>query len=196
MGHMDLKISIKNIKNIKNISRADIELPFERGLYAIVGENGCGKSTLMLLLSFIIKTSSTRMLEENDLHEDSSVVIELGEKNDCWSMNKKGALSTGKYNKNRQIYSSVHYHGFYEGSIFYGSRFFDYNNIDEFLNSSDIDNNLIDCDAFVSESLGYILHNDKAYYKGLKKIKTKKVAKEAGFRGIPYFLEKNERLIS
>ena len=42
---MDLKIKINNVRNIKC---ADISLPLNKGLYAIVGENGCGKSTLIL----------------------------------------------------------------------------------------------------------------------------------------------------
>lgn len=51
-----------DINKIKNINSALIELPFDKGLYALVGENGCGKSTLMLLLSLIVKTSSAKML--------------------------------------------------------------------------------------------------------------------------------------
>ncbi len=49
-----LKIKVNNIRNIK---KADIELPFDKGMYALVGANGCGKSTLMLLLSLVIKTT-------------------------------------------------------------------------------------------------------------------------------------------
>lgn len=33
------------IKNIKNIQYADLFLPSQKGMYALVGENGCGKST-------------------------------------------------------------------------------------------------------------------------------------------------------
>ncbi len=36
------------IKNIKNIQYADLFLPSQKGMYALVGENGCGKSTIML----------------------------------------------------------------------------------------------------------------------------------------------------
>ena len=39
------------IKNIKNIQYADLFLPSQKGMYALVGENGCGKSTIMLALS-------------------------------------------------------------------------------------------------------------------------------------------------
>lgn len=44
-----MNVNVK-LQNIKNIKEADITLPLNKGLYAIVGENGCGKSTLMLIL--------------------------------------------------------------------------------------------------------------------------------------------------
>lgn len=190
---MDLEIHIDNIKNIKH---ADFEIPFEKGLYAFVGENGCGKSTLMLLLSLIIKTSSIHMLSSEELAEDSKFELVLGDKKDIWCTNSSNELSTNQFHHKKQMYANIHYRGFYEGSIFYGSRFYDYNKIDDFLEDNDIENVLINCDSFVSESLGYILHNDKEHYKGLKKLKTRKIAKEAGFRGVPYFLNTNGKLIS
>ena len=44
------------IKNIKNISNAEIDLPIEGGVYSLVGGNGCGKSTIMLLFSVIMSS--------------------------------------------------------------------------------------------------------------------------------------------
>lgn len=40
-----MDISLK-MKNIKNVASAEMSLPFSKGLYAIVGENGCGKVQL------------------------------------------------------------------------------------------------------------------------------------------------------
>ena len=130
-----MSITIK-VNNIKNIKYADIELPFDKGMYALVGGNGCGKSTIMLLLSLVVKTSSSHLLTEKDTKMDSYVKIAVDGKEDFWQRNAAGKLSTGKYKANR-LYTSVHYHGFYEGSIFYGTRFDDYNKINDFFLKKD-----------------------------------------------------------
>lgn len=190
---MSLSIKVKNIRNIKS---TDIELPFEKGMYALVGGNGCGKSTLMLLLSLIIKTSSAHLLTEKDTHEDSEIIISHNGKTDVWKRNTVNKMTTGKYGRDKRLYTSVHYHGFYEGSIFYGSRFNDYNIVNEFLTKENFENNLVDADDYVSETLGYILQNNKQYYKNLKRIKSKKTAEAEGFKGFPYFYTIDGRVIS
>lgn len=47
---MNLKISIKKIKSIDNLT---IELPVDKGLYAITGQNGSGKSTISACASSV-----------------------------------------------------------------------------------------------------------------------------------------------
>lgn len=184
-----------NIKNIRNIKEANIELPFDKGMYALVGTNGCGKSTLMLLLSLVIKTSSAHLLTEKDTSNDSRIEITDGIKSDIWIRNNAKKMTTGKYN-NKRLFTSVHYHGFYEGSIFYGSRFDDYNKINDFFSKANFENDIVDADPFVSQTLGYILHNEKAHYNNLKRIRSKSIAKEAGFKGFPYFYTIGDNIIS
>lgn len=191
---------IMNISDIRNIKSASLTLPFEKGMYAIVGENGCGKSTLMLLLSLTIKPSSAKLITGEDLSANSYVDISVDQKNDKWTPDDNQILSTGKKGRGKKgIYYSfqdVHFNGFYEGSIFYGTRFFDYNRINSFMAKPNFKEKLINADDFVAETLGYILHNDKKWYRTLKKIKTKAIAKKEGFIGIPYFYEFNEKIIS
>lgn len=192
------------ISKIKNINKLKYSFPLERGLYAIVGENGCGKSTFMLALSLIVKTSSSRMLKEHDIAPDSFIDIRIDSDFDHWHY-KKGSLTTGKYAQVRKrgavkprgtLIASTHLSGFYEGSIFYGCRFDDYNIIDSFMAKSTFSELLVDADSFVSESLGFILHNDKSYYKSLKRIRSRFIAETNNFKGIPYFNEINGKIIS
>lgn len=195
MSEINLKIF-----QVKNIKSADISFPFTKGLYAIVGENGCGKSTIMLALSLMVKTSSAHMLSNDAVTKDSLIEITTDREYDKWYYNpKRTELTTGKFHKRGNSYlmtASAHYEGFYEGSIFYGCRFDDYNVIDSFLRRENYTDLLCDADAFVTETLGYILHNNKQHYHGLKKIYSRIKAKECGFNGIPYFMEVGEKIIS
>lgn len=199
MRQIDLEIT--NVKNIKSLKES---FPLEKGLYALVGENGCGKSTLMLAMSLVVKTSSAHMLKPYDISTDSKIEIHIDESEDVWFY-KKQKLTTGKFGRVRghrtvkphtALYTSTHMEGFYEGSIFYGCRFNDFNIIDQFMSSEAIGTSLIDADIFVKETLGYILHNNKNHYPNLKKIRTRAIAKENGFNGIPYFNEINGNIIS
>lgn len=199
---MYAEIKMKNIKNIKN---AEMILPLDKGLYAFVGENGCGKSTLMLVLSLMVKTSSAHMLKQGDISLNSTVEFNRDGLNDTWTY-KKGKLTTGKYTewarggKNKKPHNalvvSTHLEGFYEGSIFYGCRFDDFNQVDSFMASADFKDSLVPADSFVAETLGYILHNDKAHYTSLKKIKNRELAKSFNFNGMPYFVDYDTTLIS
>ena len=47
---MKLKIKIKKIKCIEDLT---IELPIDKGLYAITGQNGSGKSTIAACASSV-----------------------------------------------------------------------------------------------------------------------------------------------
>lgn len=144
------------------------------------------------------------MLTSNDLSPDSHIKIKIGESEDFWFC-KSGRLTTGKFGqiKDRKspkvrkvLIASTHMDGFYEGSIFYGRRFDDFNIIDRFMSNPKMKESLIEADSFVRETLGYILHNDTGYYPNLKKIKTRAIAEENNFKGIPYFNEINGHIIS
>lgn len=187
----DLQLSIRNIKNI---AECTLELPLEKGLYAIVGENGCGKSTLMLAMSLLVKPSSYKTFQSHDFADNSTIDLCVDGVSDHWYVsNGEWTISTrgsGRYN------TKNHYSGFYEGSIFYGSRFYDYNLVQQFLQKENFSSLIREADPFVTETLSYILHGDKKHYKELFKVKTKQIATENHFKGIPYFLKCGQHFTS
>ena len=186
------------INKLKNIEHADLYLPSEKGMYALVGENGCGKSTIMLALSLMIKKSSNKLLSENDLSGDSSVSLEIDQSSDLWYFNGNRLVTdvTKMYKGHSVMGTNITIQGFYEGSIFFGTRFNDYSLVDNFMRNADLDETLIEADDFVKETLGYILHNNKSYYSSLLKVKNRTLAKQYNFRGMPYFRKVGDRYIS
>ena len=83
---MDIVLKMENIKNIVS---AEMTLPFSKGLYAIVGENGCGKSTIMLAMSLMVKTSSAHMLSGDAVSSNSIIEIEADGRADKWTLTKR-----------------------------------------------------------------------------------------------------------
>lgn len=188
----DLQLSIRNLKNI---SKCNLELPLEKGLYAVVGENGCGKSTLMLAMSLLVKPSSCNSFQPYDFKGDSIIDLTVDGITDHWHIsNGKWTTLTSRTGLGNSIQN--YYHGFYEGSIFFGSRFYDYNHVQSFIEKDNFESLIRGADPFVTETLSYILHGDKSHYKHLYKVKTKQVASDSGFKGIPYFLKCDDHYIS
>jgi len=175
------------VKNIRNIAKCEMELDLNKGMYALVGENGCGKSTLMLLLSLCVKSSSIYSLSPVDFSENSEVEITIGGKSDKWVYKNKDEMKLCFDSSAKDYRSQNYYKGFYEGSIFYGSRFYDYTKVSSVLEREDILNFIRDADDFVKDSMSFILHGDYSHYRTLKKISSKKSATILGFKGMPYF---------
>ena len=103
------------IHKIKNIDQAQLELPFDNGLYTIVGTNGCGKSTIMLCLAQLISNQLDRLIH-SDACDDSYLRFDISNKEYVW---KRYALT--RWHANEQKIKK--FNGLYEGSLFYGTRF-------------------------------------------------------------------------
>ncbi|HHC6503694.1 TPA: ATP-dependent endonuclease [Vibrio parahaemolyticus] len=178
------------INKLKNFDDFEITLPLERGLYAITGTNGVGKSTLMSLLAkpFLPKVLETYF--GKSATTESEVLYTVN------GSVEKNTFSNGKWNT-QKVSGEVKLRGFYEGSVIHGTRFSDAN-VSAIKNASNVlDRDLADADEFVKEQLSFILHGFGDKYDTLKKIKHRDLAfKKFKFRGVPYFMQYDGHLVS
>lgn len=180
---MKLKMEINKIKSIDKLN---FELPVQKGLYAITGQNGSGKSTIVACASTVFFR-----LPMNDYFgkavKDASIDFELN-----------GATRKWEYNGRWQSHSTGHMKvkGFYEGSIIFGNRFRD-TTFKSMKKLDRIDYKHLEVgDEFIRTNLGHILHNNKGYYDKIFKVNKEKARKEYDFNGEPYYYEKKGRRVS
>ena len=190
MDSINLKIN-----NIKHIISADLDIPLEKGVYGIVGNNGCGKSTVLLSLAQLISRHHLGILQKEDFcFEKSSIEYDYKGQVDKWSCTQNGNNLFWRCNDHQK---ATRFNGLYEGSLFYGTRFNDSRKIDSLLEQGKIDlADIVDSDDYVKKEMSFILHGNHDHYKGLKRIKNRHVTKDLGLKNAPYFNEVNESLIS
>ena len=150
---MKLKVEINKIKSIEH---TEIELPIEKGLYAITGQNGSGKSTLVTCASSVFFNMQMKdYFGKTD--NDAYIKFDLNGIKRSYTKN-----SYGKWSR----YTSGHLKikGFYEGSLIYGNRFRN-TNYSTLRKLDYINENLLEpAPNYILENLGYILHNNKNFY--------------------------------
>lgn len=82
---MKLRMTINNIKSIENLT---IDLPIQKGLYAITGQNGSGKSTVVTCASSVFF-----MMRMNDYfgktESDASIEFYLNDAKRAWRKKMK-----------------------------------------------------------------------------------------------------------
>lgn len=79
----NLKMTIHKIKAIYN---AEIEIPFDSGLYALVGNNGTGKSTIIYCLAQLINRNSLSSFGVDLRDGDSYLEFEYGSIKNKWEI--------------------------------------------------------------------------------------------------------------
>lgn len=176
------------IHNVKNIDDFEFEIPTVKGLYALTGENGAGKSTVISCAATAFYVPSFYDYFGNPRNgayirfNFNGRTREIQEQSQKWR-----SLSRTK--------NPLGITGFYEGSIVFGYRFKD---IDYSLLSTlasvkrdDLEN----ASAFVKDSLGTILHDDANYYHNLFVLRND-VARRMHLQRAPYYYESKGTLIS
>lgn len=188
MNAMMKTINVK-ISKIKNINYLDIDIPLENGMYALVGANGCGKSTLMLVLSQLVGKYNLSQLTEDAYCTDTKIIYKLNNSEDEW------------YQENgfwkAKNFPQIDINGRYEGSLFYGTRFEDSKYVDELISQKRInDDCIVAADDYIIDNMSYILQGDYTHYKSLKRLRNKTIAKEFKLKNTPYFSVFNNKLVS
>lgn len=172
---------VMNIHNIKGIVNGSIELPIENGIYAIVGNNGCGKSTIMSCMAQLLSKHNLGLLKPEDYDNTSYVEFLYQGKKDKW-------FCKNSFWKSTIFPDTLQFNGTYEGSLFYGMRFSDSKNVDELMEEGKIaDDYIVEADTYVKESLGKILHNNILYYNDIFRIRNKYIAADLELQNTPYF---------
>lgn len=179
-----------NIKKIKNINEFDYTFSFDKGMYALVGENGVGKSTVMSAIASVVYRQTLKKLGDAELCNDSQITIKCAEKETIWTYDSV---------KQKLVPSdlSIQFYGIYEGSVFTGTRFEDIKNLDDLLADPDFVDKLEPVHKELKDALSYILHGEAGHYQELYKLKNMDVVREYKLENMPYFLKlPNGKLIS
>ena len=184
---LDLFLEIDKIKNINHFAYT---FSFDRGIYALVGENAVGKSTVMSAIASVVYRQTLKKLGEAELCEESKITLKCLDKETVWSYDAK----------NKKLIPSdlsIQFYGIYEGSIFTGTRFEDMKNLDDLICDPNFVKKLVPAPSELKETLSYILHGEKGHYNELYKLKDMDVVREYKLANMPYFLKlDNGKLIS
>lgn len=179
-----------NIQNIKNISSFEYTFSFDKGMYALVGENGVGKSTVMSAIASVVYRQTLKKLGESELYNDSKILIRCSDKETVWTYDPSNHKLTPSD-------LSIQFYGIYEGSVFTGTRFEDMKNLDDLLADPDFVEKLEPVHNELKDALSYILHGETGHYQDLYKLKNMDIVREYKLENMPYFLKlPNGKLIS
>lgn len=201
MSVLELKI-----RNIKNIKEANFTIPIEKGVYAITGTNGSGKSTIINCLGKLVVDFSIYSLEYIDNALTPSFTFSYEGKQDVYMLREVEIEKDHKGHKQRKKLvnrwisdkgtPNISFDGLFEGSFFFGKRFTDSIKIDKYLNGcKGTIPKMYDVDPFIGDNVSMILHNDTNHYKNLKHLGLAK-AKYLGFKNDPCFVTYGNNIVS
>ncbi len=181
-----ISIEICNLKSFKNLK---IELPLTKGIYAITGQNGIGKSTFLIAFSkFVYPRALSAYLGDTKLHQGAEIIYEYNDQ--IWHWEKQDSWRQKVVNN-----KTLKINGTFESSLIFGNRFSDAHKSSIAKIYKMIEEDIVDASDFVKETLGLILKNNKNFYSTLKKLPSIEKAKEFGFSSIQYLYTSKEKNI-
>lgn len=177
-----------HIHKIKCINDLQLNLPLDKGLYAITGQNGSGKSTIAgSVASVFFNFPMKEYFGKTD--EDAFIHFELGVSKRKWHINKN------KWEQETEG-PRMDIKGFFEGSLIFGNRFKDMSyekiNYVERINQSELNA----ANDFIRKNLGYILQGDENFYEKLWFVSPNHSNPNYSFKREFFFYEKNGKRIS
>jgi energy-coupling factor transporter ATP-binding protein EcfA2 len=175
------------IHNIKSIRELEISLPLDKGLYAITGQNGSGKSTVITCAS-----SAYFNMHMNEYFgktpDDASILFELNNAKKEWKKNN------GRWQN--QTTGNFTLKGFYEGSIIFGNRFRNAK-YDLLMRLDRIDDSKLGIASdFIRLNLGKILHNNENYYEKILRLNNREAGNLVRFDGDIFYYQKGDKRVS
>lgn len=179
---MSIKMTIHNVKSIDDFV---FEIPTQKGLYALTGENGSGKSTVLSSAAAAFYVPSFVDYFGNP-RDGAYIDFEFDGKH------RRVQEEKGIWKTTRDFLGIT---GFFEGSIVFGNRFkdIDYSLLGKL--SLVKKDELVPASDFVKQNMGLILHDDPDYYKNLFVLKNR-LAKSMGLKRHTYYYENKGTLIS
>lgn len=172
------------ILNVKNIGHFNFSFNFKSGIYALVGENAVGKSTIMSAIASTVYVANVANLRIPEVSSNSHIKIAAKGHTDEWYFDesKQKLLSNGK--------TKIMFHGIYEGSIFSGTRFQDMQNLDKMIqDDKSFVSEFVPAREELQQALSIILRNEEGHYKDLYKLKNMDVARRYNLNNMPYFFK-------
>lgn len=176
---MEIQLEIQKIKNINSFNYT---FSFDKGIYALVGENAVGKSTVMSAIASVVYGQNLKKLGDSELCLESKVTVKCLGQEDVWLYNEE-------LKKLKPEPLKISFYGIYEGSVFNGTRFEDMKNLDDLISDETFVSQLIPATDDLKNALSQILHGEKGHYKELYKLKNMDIARRYGLGNMPYFLK-------
>ena len=159
----NLTLEINNLRSIKDFK---ISLPIKKGVYAITGSNGIGKSTVLNALSKVVYKSALNSYFKFDGDENSKIRYSYKNKQISYIRTPQ------QWQASQDEKDDISFKGIYEASLIYGNRFSDANKslLSKTRNFKEEEQYYIKADDELINSLSDILGDKAEYYESLYRL--------------------------